>query len=82
MGCNNNFRNYNNSNFMREQKPNNCIVEQRVMCNYQNNIDDMPIAMAYVPWQRWSNVYDLDKGFCYGTIFPELNKPFVGRCMK
>lgn len=81
MGCNNNFRNY-NSNYMREMKPSNCIVEQKVVCNYQKNIDDMPVAMAYVPWQHWNHIYDLDKAFCCGTIFPELNKPFVGRCMK
>lgn len=42
---------------------------------------DMPgksLAMAYVPWQNWRNIYDIDKGFCIGTIFAELNKPFEG----
>lgn len=39
-----------------------------------------PIGMAYVPWQRFEGIYeDLDKAFCLGTIFPELNKPFTGR---
>lgn len=33
---------------------------------------------AYVPWQYWNAVYDLEKGLAYGTIFPELNKPFLG----
>lgn len=28
--------------------------------------------------QYWNAVYDLEKGLAYGTIFPELNKPFLG----
>ena len=39
-------------------------------------LDKMPVAMAYVPWQNWSETYDLNKGFKIGTIFPCLNKPF------
>lgn len=42
--------------------------------------EKMPIAMAYVPWQKFNGLYeDLEKAFAVGTIFPELNKPFVGR---
>ena len=41
--------------------------------------DDMPLAMAYVPWQKWCDIYDLEKGFHCGTIFKELNKPFLGK---
>jgi hypothetical protein len=44
-------------------------------------IDSFPVGMCYVPWQNWNQIYDLDKGFACGTIFPELNKPFLGsRC--
>lgn len=43
--------------------------------------DEMALAMAYVPWQNWCDIYDVKKGFCYGTIFAQLNKPFKGgRC--
>ena len=38
----------------------------------------MPLAMAYVPWQEWQNIYEAEKGFHCGTIFEELNKPFCG----
>lgn len=38
----------------------------------------MPIAMAYVPWQVWQDIYDADKALCRGTIFQELDKPFQG----
>lgn len=41
----------------------------------------MPIGMAYVPWQKWCQTYALDRGFNRGTIFPELDLPFLmGRC--
>ena len=33
--------------------------------------------MAYVPWQYFTNVYDTDKALEVGTIFPELDKPFL-----
>ena len=39
--------------------------------NYVENIDDFPIAMAYVPWQREPVICeDLEEGFRCGTIFP------------
>lgn len=47
---------------------------------YENDIDKFPIAMAYVPWQKFDRMYDdLEKAYCAGTIFPELDKPFEGR---
>ena len=45
----------------------------------QDILQDMPIAMAYVPWQEWSNIYEVQKGFRRGTIFEELDKPFQGK---
>lgn len=46
--------------------------------------DQFPIAMAYVPWQQLTNVFEnLEEAFKTGTIFPELEKPFKGRrCVK
>jgi hypothetical protein len=43
-----------------------------------DSIDEMPLAMAYVPWQKWKSVYDLNKALKVGTIFPELDLPFCG----
>lgn len=37
------------------------------------------LAMAYVPWQQWNQTYELKKAMCAGTIFPELDKPFLGK---
>lgn len=36
------------------------------------------LAMAYVPWQTWREVYDPELGLERGTIFAELDKPFIG----
>lgn len=53
---------------------------QQCECMYDEQIDKYPIAMAYVPWQRFDKIYDdLEKAYFAGTIFPELNKPFTGR---
>jgi len=41
-----------------------------------------PLAMAYVPWQVWQDTYDMEKGFMIGTIFPELDLPFLGGAAK
>lgn len=43
--------------------------------------DMQSLAMAYVPWQQWRYLYEADEGFHCGTIFKELNKPFMGRRM-
>ncbi len=45
-----------------------------------SSLSEKSLGMAYVPWQQdFGNVYDLDKAFCKGTIFPCLDKPFLGR---
>lgn len=47
-------------------------------------IDKLPLAMAYVPFQKWRKVYDASKGFMCGTIFEELVMPwegYKGSCM-
>ena len=41
--------------------------------------DDKSLAMAYVPWQIWRDLYEAEKGFQCGTIFKELNLPFLGK---
>ena len=35
--------------------------------------EDYPVAMAYVPWQRWGTLYDPEKGLECGTIFPDAD---------
>lgn len=42
---------------------------------------EMPIGMLYVPFQRWRKVYEPMVGLERGTIFEELDKPFIGERM-
>ncbi len=42
-------------------------------------LDQLPLAMAYVPMQKYAQAYDPEKALCAGTLFPELDKPFSGR---
>ena len=42
---------------------------------------DTPLAMAYIPMQIWNKTYELDKALQIGTLFPCLDKPFMGRCV-
>ncbi|NLJ31540.1 MAG: spore coat associated protein CotJA [Clostridiales bacterium] len=43
----------------------------------------MPVvAMAYVPFQQFNTTYMPEKGLEMGTIFPELDKPFLGGGIK
>lgn len=46
-------------------------------CN-NKYLDEMPLAMAYVPWQKWRKVCDGAAGLAAGTIFQELILPFYG----
>lgn len=38
-------------------------------------------GMAYVPWQNFTRAYEPGQALQAGTIFPELDKPFTGKCM-
>ena len=40
---------------------------------------EYPIGMGYVPWQEFKNLYEPERGLHAGTIFSELDKPFIGR---
>ena len=41
--------------------------------------ENMVLAMAYIPWQTWRNIYDTDRALSCGTIFQELDLPFHGK---
>ncbi len=49
-------------------------------CHMHRN-GEWPIGMTYVPMQKWKNIYQPDEGFHKGTIFAELDLPFLGRRM-
>lgn len=47
-----------------------------------NNISifpaETPIGMSYVPFQQWKTTYDENIALQRGTLFPELDLPFIG----
>ena len=47
-------------------------------CSPCTSVDVCPLAMAYVPWQRWCETYEPAEALHRGTIFPELDLPFLG----
>lgn len=36
------------------------------------------LAMAFVPVQTWQNIYESNVALARGTIFADLDKPFIG----
>ena len=38
-----------------------------------------PLASVYAPLQEWRDLYDEEKGLAQGTLFSELDKPFLGK---
>ncbi len=59
------------------------VMEKPCGCGGDSSYMDREFvpAMAYVPWQYFTTVYEPDKALEIGTIFPELDKPFLGRGM-
>ena len=39
-------------------------------------VDAFPLAMSYVPMQKFKNLYDTEKALCRGTLFEDLDLPF------
>lgn len=44
-------------------------------------MEQYPVGMGYILWQQWQQTYPLERGFQRGTIFPDLDLPFMrGGC--
>lgn len=41
-----------------------------------------PLAMAYVPMQKFTNLYSAADGYRAGTLFKDLDLPFKGGACK
>ena len=46
-------------------------------CNF-SCVDTFPLAMAYIPMQKFENLYSVEEALCSGTLFKDLDKPFYG----
>lgn len=45
----------------------------------KTKLDDLPLTMAYVPMQKLKEKYNEEVALKNGTLFPELDKPFLGK---
>ena len=45
---------------------------------YVLNYNLLALAMGFVPDQVWQNIYQEDVALARGTIFADLDKPFIG----
>lgn len=52
------------------------------MTRGETPLDQLPLAMAYVPMQKFGETYDGLRALERGTIFPDLDLPFCGRGVK
>ncbi|MBQ9983522.1 MAG: spore coat associated protein CotJA [Lachnospiraceae bacterium] len=62
-----------------------CQVNPVISCHRHDEMEhlgcEFPVVMAYVPWQQWGDLYDIECGLMQGTIFKDLNFIFCGeRC--
>ena len=48
------------------------------LTEFNRELQELPLAMAYVPMQCLKNAYCLEEALMAGTLFPELDKPFTG----
>ncbi len=49
---------------------------------YCMNTDNEILTMAFVNYQPIAEIYELSKGYRHGTIFPDLDKPFLAGGMR
>lgn len=66
-------------NYRNNAMPYNTYRQMHSHVDGRNTFKNMSLAMAYVPWQTWRDIYDAEKGFHRGTIFEELDLPFLGK---
>ena len=46
------------------------------LMEYNRELQELPLAMAYVPIQGWGDTYSPSRALCRGTLFPQLDLPF------
>ena len=64
-----------------------CPITERDTCDMDDRTtsepcftsEQFPIGMTYVPMQCWQNLYCPEKALEQGTLFADLDKPFLGR---
>lgn len=75
------MRNYNMPNYGMMPSPGMRERMERPKCDTEDSCLEMnyAVAMAYVPWQKFGTLHEPEKALNVGTIFEDLNKPFLGK---
>lgn len=68
----------NTMNYTSENRSGQCGCKQELSQSWTCKSEEFPIGMAYVPWQKWRDIYEPARALNVGTIFAELDKPFLG----
>ncbi|MBQ4267951.1 MAG: spore coat associated protein CotJA [Clostridia bacterium] len=72
----------NNNTYCQSAEPRSCQWVRRDEAAVSAFPENMSLAMAYVPFQHFSEVYSCEKALKQGTIFPCLDKPFLMGCAR
>lgn len=51
------------------------MLNQNISDKYAD-LENLPLAYAYVPYQSFETPYSKEKSLDFGTVFPALNKPY------
>lgn len=60
----------------RSDYKNNDCLDKRADKTIGECVNDLPLAMVYMPMQRWENICDASSGLAQGSIFKDLVKPY------
>lgn len=66
-----------NDSLMRRALNNNSAPAPQRVPEKTWGLANYPLASMYAPLQEWRNLYDNETGFSRGTIFKELDLPFL-----
>ena len=50
------------------------------LMEFNRELQELPLAMAYVPIQCWGDTDPPTRALCRGTLFPQLDLPFREVC--
>ena len=60
-----------------------CNIGERAKCNERGwGLDGYPLASVFAPLQSFDNLYDAEMALKQGTLFAELDLPFMGKTVQ
>ena len=79
MNCGTNYRMNHNCNTGCNQYMSDKMSKEDCPSEGKDELSGMPLGMAYVPWQRFCNLYEECEAIYQGTIFQDLDLDFCGK---